>query len=806
MRFLFVDFTTCLQIIIKMKVLKKYFLLSFSILLFFVHPDDTRSCGPYFDEYDDYYKIFEEDLFNPARLKPFLLSDYIFNKTNEDGSLGPRLDNLKDWLKYLNNKPVIDDLEKFIYKTSLEDLHNFLSNPESLKPEWKDNSVFAYADKNKLNEAVNYLVFAKLCEPQVALKNPWDEIDRDTLKMNKLLDTAAVKIKETKNLFFRERYTYQAIRLAHYSGQFQKTISLFEKYRKNFKKGSLMYYWSLADYAGAIRSIGNSARANIIFADVFDNCPSRSRQSVLSFRYWNDSLFTETLKQCKNDHDKVLVYTIAAYKAYSLNLEAIKKIYQFEPKSPYLTLILSRAVAMVERDNLPQKHLWEGYKAYLKSDDYFWNYYIDKSLYQTVFKIADEKKTGNDYLWNYAAGYIAALMNHTDEAEKYFFEAKKVCPKNNLDEVKRIQIAELICKVNSLTQITDSTETFLNVKMQWLKKDTSLKKLHSEDAFLYIINTLAKKYWTQGDTIKAHLCFGISGRKMPWENFFTSENPFDYNIAVDYNNEPVMKLYNTLKANAPWDNVSKWMQFLTENYYYTVDELEDILVKEYISKGMFSEVVENLQPRYNMRDGIDKSEALPADPFLIHINDCHDCDFALNNTTKYTLLGFSRKMIQLQNQADTENDPEKKAQFYFLLANGYYNITYYGNSWMASAYKTRGQLSTYYTKDAYFPLYDVSKAKKYYLMAAELSKDMELEAKYYFMAAKCEQNEYYNIEHPPVYEWYKKNNDDPKAEIKNEKYRNYFRKLVNEYSDTEFYKEVLEECKYFNNFSTKIMK
>jgi len=340
-------------------MLKKYFLLFVSTLLFLFNSDDTRSCGPYFDEYDDYYKIFEEDLFNPARLKPFLLSDYIFNKTNEDGSVGPRLDNLKDWLKYLNNKPVIDDLEKFIYKTSLEDLHNFLSNPESLKPEWKNNSVFAYADKNKLNEAVDYLIFAKECEPQVALKNLWDEIERDTLVMNKLIDSAEVKITEVKTPFFKERYTYQAVRLAHYSGQFERTVLLFEKYRKNYQQGSLMYYWSLADYAGAIRSIGNSARANIIFAEVFDNCPSRSRQSVLSFRYSSDSLFTETLKQCKNNHNKVLVYTIAAYKAYSLNLEAIKKIYQYEPQSPYLTLILSRAVSMVERETLPQKHLWE---------------------------------------------------------------------------------------------------------------------------------------------------------------------------------------------------------------------------------------------------------------------------------------------------------------------------------------------------------------------------------------------------------------------------------------------------------------
>lgn len=782
-----------------MKMLKKYFLLSISLLCLFLASDNTKSCGPYFDEYDNYYKIFEDELFNPSRLKPFLLSDYIFNNIHEDGSVGPRLDNLKEWLKYFNNKPVIDDLEEFIYKTSLADLKTFIINPSEIKPGLKKNSVFIYTDKTRLADAVDYLIFAKECEPQVALKNTWDEIKRDTLAMNKLLDSAIVKIEETKNPFFKERYTYQAIRLAHYSGQFEKTKTLFEKYSKNFIAGSLMYYWSLADYAGAIRSTGNSARANVLFAKVFDKCPSRSRQSVLSFRYWSDSLFTQTLKQCKNNHDKVLVYTIAAYKEYSLNTDAIKNIYNYEPKSPYLTLILSRAVSMLERDNFPDKNRWGSYKSYLKTRDYSW-YYTDPSLYEIVFKIADEKNTANDYLWNYAAGYIAALQHHADEAGKYFFEAKRLCPKNNLDEIKRIKISELVCKVNSLNNITDSAESELCDDLKWLKRDESLKKLHSEDAFLYIMNTIAQKYWAQGDTIKAHLCIGVSGRKKPWENFFSSDNPFNYDIAVDYYNEPVRKLYEAVKNNAPWDHSSKWMQFLTENYYYSNQDFEDIFVKEYISKGMFSKVVGILDRRYKDPYEGDKSERLLADPFLIHINDCHDCDYISQKHKNYTLLSFSKEMIRLNEAAENEKDPEKKANYYFLLANGYYNITYYGNSWRTSSFEYRSYLPTYYIKDSYFPLYDVSKAKKYYLMAAGLSKVKELSAKYYFMAAKCEQNEYYNTEHPPVYEWYAKKYEDPKAEIKNEKYRNYFRKLMSDYSDTKFYKQAIKECKYFNYF------
>ena len=78
----------------------------------------------------------------------------------------------------------------------------------------------------------------------------------------------------------------------------------------------------------------------------------------------------------------------------------------------------------------------------------------------------------------------------------------------------------------------------------------------------------------------------------------------------------------------------------------------------------------------------------------------------------------------------------------------------------------------------------------------ETTKDRELAAKACFMAAKCEQNKFYNL----AYDRGKLYNQHD--EFKNEKniYRNYFRKPTDNYSDTGFYKEALEECMYFNDF------
>jgi hypothetical protein len=158
-------------------------------------------------------------------------------------------------------------------------------------------------------------------------------------------------------------------------------------------------------------------------------------------------------------------------------------------------------------------------------------------------------------------------------------------------------------------------------------------------------------------------------------------------------------------------------------------------------------------------------------------------------------------MIELKYLAETTADKEKSANYYYLLANGYYNITYYGNSWMVSCFNTRGELQNFYIEGENYDLYDCSTAEQNYLKAAQKTKNKEFEARCYFMAAKCEQNKFYNNERS-ISEYNTKEDYDRLLKIKTENYKTYFKKLTNNYSDTEFFKEALKECKYFNYFVT----
>lgn len=187
---------------------------------------------------------------------------------------------------------------------------------------------------------------------------------------------------------------------------------------------------------------------------------------------------------------------------------------------------------------------------------------------------------------------------------------------------------------------------------------------------------------------------------------------------------------------------------------------------------------------------------LQADPFTTHIKDCIDCDIRDKSSKKYSKKDFALRILELDSLAQIDED--SAAEYYYLIGNGLYNTTLYGNCWDAVSYYKDFHFGGY-EKDKDWELYDCSRAQVYYLRAMELSDNREFKAKCSFMVAKCEQNTFYmdygsgKIKVDDSDFW----NNYHKAKLK---YITNFEILYNEYSDTEFYLDAIKECKYFNTF------
>lgn len=785
------------------KTLTTSLIVLISAVIFIISYQSVKSCGPSFEP-DYYYSIFDKSIFNLPELKPFFLSDYIFADQDESGTSFSTFDNLKDWKNYFQNIPSIDHIETIVYSTGLDTLKRIKEyltsgNKKLLTNDLKTNTLVNYLKEKKDSEFINYLIFAKECEPEVAVHDQWEEIKRDSAHMLQLIERGNKNYTNSQSGFIRDRYAYQVIRLAHYSKQYDKTVNLFDNYFGSNNKPGIMYFWSLAHKAGALKSLNKTSESNILFAHIFDSCQSRRKQSVLSVNLSSDSLLYATFLLCKDSREKIIINTLAAYKNSAYSLDAIKNIYALEPSSVYLELLLSREVTRYEREILPTRQAWGEYRSFLANQEPE-SKLNALNLFKIISQIANENKTGKPWLWNFAAGYLATLLDKTDAAKEFYLNAKKSAPTDNLMLIRKIQVAEIVNDVNEIRFIDKNTEEELAQKLTWLKRLDQTDKINSVDAMVYIMNTLAKKYMAQKDTLKTHLCLGVRINGQESYHYYPSEtynNTFCYDLRIDYSNEPIDTLLNLLGereqqySNSQVKQVkvfSSFEKFLLENYMYSYRDLANIKAKELICKGNFSGALEQFEKAYISNNYGETSEKLWADPFVIHYKDCHDCDYQAVNFNRYTLVSFCKKMIELKKLA--ESDTKKSAEYYFQLGNGYYNKSYYGNSWIASAFSR----SSY--QWGYFPgynryLYDCSEAKKCYLEAVNKADNKEFAAKCLYMAAKCELNAYYSS---PLY--------SPESSMPYELHTS-FKKLKEDYSNTKFYTEILQECKYFNEYVNK---
>jgi hypothetical protein len=75
-------------------------------------------------------------------------------------------------------------------------------------------------------------------------------------------------------------------------------------------------------------------------------------------------------------------------------------------------------------------------------------------------------------------------------------------------------------------------------------------------------------------------------------------------------------------------------------------------------------------------------------------------------------------------------------------------------------------------------------AERYYLLASDLTTSKEVKTRAVFMAAKAEQNRYYLT---------RRNESEPQP-------HSYFQMLRAQFSDSDYYQEIIRECGHFRGF------
>ncbi|TND07449.1 MAG: hypothetical protein FD123_3227 [Bacteroidetes bacterium] len=666
-----------------------------------------------------------------------------------------RDETVAEWKAYMKNIPSDVHVDLLVYGASQADLEELaktvLKKKTPQKKELAENTAAQYLAGSRDSRAAEYLVFARRCEAHAmtGAYQDWVQPVRDTAAMLLLEKEAEQMIKKTKNEFLRERYAFQLLRLARYAGKPADCVKYYDTYFGQSKSVTTVARRALSAKGGALKELKRYDEARYIFAMLFDKYYPQGEWGIyaLSYKFCSgigaNGFADDNYNFCKNNHERAVMIALDKMSDGANPGEAIGQVYKLEPSSRYLDVLLVREMQQITQASGGDK----------------------SSFSATRRRILDALRGGGLHcpqIWEFSAGYIAYLEGDYTDAENWYAKAEKTAPADSImrDQVKIMRIVQ---DVDQLSGISKVQETNLFAKIH------TLDELHPGAgksviaALMHIMGKLSEMYSNQSETAKAAICQSLS-----------ASGRFDY-FSTDDGNYPVDEMISFLEQ----PDKSPFEEYLADKYSIKLAQL-------YEQKGIdaFAELNYKSAMQWFSKGA---NSSLPADPFVIHINDCHDCDYNdPAQQVKMTRLDFTKKMERLKTQANISGP--KQAEYCFQYANGLYNMSYYGNSWYAlEEGRNHGAYVTSDQKTINSAHMDCSEAMKYYEKARLLANNKEFAAKCCFMAAKCEQNLYYI--------------SSDYGDVKNENYEHYFSLLSSDYRNTAYYKEVLRECGHFSSFT-----
>lgn len=749
-------------------------------MFYMFNPEVTKSTT-----YRPFYRITSEALYGYSKN----------SAVNDCDSL-----NILEWNKYFNDALAYPQLSYLLYVSDskkVDILAECLKSGDTpINDTLRQLALVLSPLKEKSLEFLAYLKFAKKCEPLAIFSTEvwryWE--DEEKLKqvdprknenlVRELIAEGLTMQSKAVNQFIRQRYGFQVLRIYYYSRKFQECYNFYDSYVKSLAEG-ITKFRAMSYAAGALYGLGQFAQANYIFSLIYDNCEALRVNSYYGFKPVEEADWQQCLNLAKDNRQKAVLWHLLGI--YKDPMRAMREIYALDSKSDLLDVLVGRYI------NLAEEEIWTVNKRELRP---FEITYVPKAelipqeAAQFITDVANKGNTNRPVLWNLAAAYIFALKGHYTEALSIVSKLENA-GQEDVDIQRQLSATRLLCIINGESSITPEVEKKILPDIEYLSQ-------HQPDTYLstfplsWVYNRLAERYRVQGDIVKAEV-LDPKGRY-----FYDSYDLTKKMIA--YMDNPVKSDFDRYILNGyPLLRESVY-DFLAINEFYYGDldkavslyKEGSVAARDRVKKAIVQGYFDPVKKWFYHSPNIFSRSKLLGDPFVIHINDCHDCDHSAEYKITYTKYQFVEKMAGLK--AVVEKDVKSHTNECFRLANGFYNATYWGNSRIFYVTDVgHNYTPEYWDMDTLrikplkeLPIYDLSRAKYYYKLAYDNSADKEFKAKCAFMLAKCEQNEFFRtkVEDSPI---------DFKSGI-------YFRLLKKEYSETNYYKEVIRECGYFRTF------
>jgi len=750
---------------------------------FYPYGEDVR-----FSMYRSNFPVFKE-------FEIFQYSSNTFGSTFSEELLSPHFDeNSILWSKRHKSNISLESIEEAIYETERIDFQESASN-EFIR------LLFQLKD----TAAINYLLFAKKCSAlNEKISDPWERNDYAVMPVReKLLQESLKRSVSSADADLKKRYAFLAIRLAYYNTQAELVKKIYETYFAGEKSKNIIDYWSMYFLCLAEK---DPVKVNYYAAQVFANAPDKR---FMVQQQYNDSIdVAKVVQLAKTKQEQSAVWLLAAIRNPYKCLPYMKKIYAIDPSSKALAFLLLREINKLE-DWIYTPYYTEfapsvdesNWASGIESFDAIYKERIRKDrLYAgEVLDLVKKSNMGNVFypeLWKSVKAYLLIMREQFQEA-LHEINAQKAFKNQYMLIKERSLMLNAFCEV----AIQSKGNAYLSPD---IKREITNQKEQKNYKFIFAI---AKELEFRGNTTDAAILLSTlntnevnedenyeirndiywrtrNGSYLVYGNFYTDY--FDY-LDYIYTTEQLKALINRVEHENGKDAYSLWAY---KRLHKELCLLYDLTGTKYMRKNELSAALYYYKQVPDSLWSTHPYSYLDANPFYTNFYSEHAYTDA--DTIKYTKV----KLVQtLQEYLKLAENPQTKDRdyYYFLAANCYLNMTYYGNSWIMRRYQwSYGQTWERHERND-IDYFQVNMAKQYYLKAKVCSKTKKFAALCLRMAGRCEKYKLIDL-----YDKEKMYNSEINFEDHIFESNKYYRQLKNQYPDD--YDELISNCESFTSY------
>ncbi|MEZ5043473.1 MAG: hypothetical protein R2828_26485 [Saprospiraceae bacterium] len=749
--------------------------------------------------------LMEEPLEEPVLLSRSLVSADLFGEASER-KIGD--ENIAEWRTYFDQVPTEEAISQVIYQSSIEDLmaigQKIRQPKRSLSEAWQNNAAVQHLLHKKDTAFVNYLIYAKQCEPLATIEDgqymevdgDWKWVPKDETAAANLVEMGQACYSEVKDKYLKMRYAFQLVRFDHYYGG--NPVATYDQYVKPLEKiGSVMQYWAMGHVGGFLAmsdDLKEKIEGNYLLAKVVSHTKSRAIANWRSMNINTDMEWDMLQMRCQSKEEKANLHYLRSLDQQSLGLEEMQQIYALDPTFEKLDVLLIREIQKMERvllkELFPSKHELPFQYQDITVD--FAKSYV-RRLKTFVAQVAKEGKTERQPLWQVSEAYLAYLAGEYEASKELFQLAKKQLKGNDFLK-DQLEIFEFALELSRKETIDEPLESWLGQLITKNKAfQTNLKFgtidyafdeasqewtdiedwYYDYDNFDFITKKMAHLYAKKEEIGKAYLCrYSIYGLKY----FMNSQ------IA-----KQVLAIMDEPNKNA-------WESFLVQKEAIKDrNEVLDILATSLIGEERYQEALDVLKQ-------LPAQEASFYNPFESQMS---DTKLAIDSTTNNWMNKANIVQRQLQLAKAIQQGAGNEAANHLAMGNFLYNTSYWGHAWQVRDYYISVNSLYGYNQPKNFMDYgevngnpggiveniefiDLSKAKTHFQNAMKKGSP-EIAAQACFMLAKIAYSE----------SLLEINERDFKP--RNQLYE----KMLSQYGDTDYFKSAIRECKFFEHYVSK---